>query len=231
MKIGGVQKTSLLDYPDNVSAIVWVIGCNFRCPFCYNKHLVMGTPSPSFSDEEFFEFLEKRQGMLDGIVITGGEPLLQQDITEFTKRIKQLGYQVKLDTNGSQPEKLRELIQQNLVDYVAMDVKAPQTKYNLLAGVNVECTTITQSIEILKNAAIDYEFRTTIVPDLLTKEDIVEIAQWIQGAKRYYLQQFRIHPPLVSSKLQKSIPYSKEKLQEIRDAVKPFVQICEIRGV
>ncbi|MFH1100476.1 MAG: anaerobic ribonucleoside-triphosphate reductase activating protein [Methanobacteriota archaeon] len=231
MKIGGLQKTSLLDYPDNVSAIVWTIGCNFRCPFCYNKAIALGTTLTFFPEEEIIQFLEKRQGLLDGVVITGGEPLLQEGIIEFVRRIKQIGYRVKIDTNGSQPEKLLELIKQHLVDYIAMDIKAPRTKYDELAGIKVDLAKIAQSIELIKNAGIDYEFRTTVVPDLLKQEDIVEIAQWIQGAKRYFLQQFRINPPLVSSKLEKIQPYTKDQLQKMCDAVKSFVQTCYIRGV
>jgi len=231
MKIGGLQKTSLLDYPGNVSAIIWTVGCNFRCPFCYNKTLVLGTTHSFFSEDEVFQFLEKRQGMLDGVVISGGEPLLQDDINEFIRRIKQLGYQVKIDTNGSLPEKLLELLKNHLVDYIAMDVKAPRGKYEMLVGGKVDLAKIAQSIELIKNSEVEYEFRTTVVPDLLQQEDIVEIAQWIQGAKRYYLQQFRINPPLVSSKLEKIHPYTKEQLQQMCAAAQPFVQQCQVRGV
>ena len=134
MKIGGFQKTSLLDYPENVSAIAWTVGCNFSCPFCYNKDLVKGNVG-LFSEEEIFSFLEKRKGLLDGLVISGGEPLMQKDIVDFITKVKKLGYLVKIDTNGSYPEKLKELIDKKLIDYVAMDVKAPKKKYDELTGV------------------------------------------------------------------------------------------------
>lgn len=230
MKIGGFQKTSLLDYPDCISAIVWTSGCNFRCPFCYNKQLVLGTAELT-AEDEVFSFLEKRQGMVEGLVISGGEPFLQEDIVEFIRKVKQRGFLVKVDTNGSFPEKLQEVFEGNLVDYVAMDVKAPKNKYSQLTGVNVDVSAIERSMELIKTKAPRYEFRTTVVPELLKKEDIVEIGHWIEGADAYYLQQFKRDTPLLSGKLGEVIPYSKEYLLEIREAVKPFVKTCEVRGV
>jgi pyruvate formate lyase activating enzyme len=230
MRIGGIQKTSLLDYPKRLSAIIWTIDCNLRCPFCYNKNLVFGKAEP-IPEGEILSFLKKRQGMLEGLVISGGEPLLQEDLVDFSKKVKNLGYLIKIDTNGMFPERLKELIDKKLVDYVAMDVKAPKEKYNQLAGVKVDISKIEKSIDIIKNDAPDYEFKTTFVPDLLKKEDIIEIAKWLKGAKRFYLQQFKNNPPLVSSKLDNVASYAKEYLLETLEAIKPLFKNCEVRGV
>ena len=230
MIIGGLQKTSLLDYPDCIGAIIWTQGCNFRCPFCYNKSLIL-EKTKGISEDELFSFLEKRQGMIEGVVVSGGEPLIQSDIVEFITKIKQLGYLVKIDTNGSCPEKLKELLEKKLVDYVAMDVKAPKEKYPQLTGVKPDIAAIEQSITLIKDKAPMYEFRTTVVPELLKKEDIVEIAKWIQGAKRYYLQQFKHDVPLLSAKLERLQPYTKEMLLEIAQAAQQYVECCKVRGV
>jgi pyruvate formate lyase activating enzyme len=184
-----------------------------------------------YSEGEIFSFLEKRKGLLEGLVITGGEPLLQNDIVMFAEKVKKLGYLIKIDTNGFYPEKLKELIDKKLVDYVAMDVKAPKDKYNQLAGVKTDVSKIEKSIGIIKTDAPDYEFRTTFVPELLKKEDIVEIAKWLDGAKRFYLQQFKNNPPLVSSKLDNVTSYPKEYLTETLETIKPFFKDCCIRGV
>jgi len=230
MKIGGLQKTSLLDYPGTISAIVWTIGCNFRCPFCYNKNLVLGNIE-IYKEEEIFSFLNKRKGLLEAVVITGGEPLLQDDILDFSSKIKKQGYLLKIDTNGNYPEKLKELIDKKLVDYIAMDVKAPKEKYNKLTDVKTDISKIEESIDIIRNSALDYEFRTTFIPGFLTKEDILNIAKWLEGSKRYYLQQFKSDAPLISSKLQNTVPYSKEELIETLNAIKPYFENCDVRGI
>jgi len=230
MKIGGLQKTSLQDYPEEVSSIIWTIGCNFSCPFCYNKDLVEGNIT-EIPEKEIFSFLEKRKKLIDGFVISGGEPFLQKDLKNFCKKVKKLGYKIKIDTNGSFPEKLKELIDEKLVDYIAMDVKAPKKKYNKLTNVKTDIKRIEKSIEIIKNSKVDYEFRTTIVPNLLMKEDIVEIAKWLKGAKRFYLQQFKIDTPLISPKLVKVTPFTKEELIKILEYIKPCFETCEVRGI
>ena len=230
MRIGGFQKTSLLDYPDCISAIIWTIGCNFRCPFCYNKNLVFGKVE-SISEDEVLSFLKKRKGLLEGLVISGGEPLLHDDIADFVKKVKTLGYLIKIDTNGTFPERLKELIDNKLVDYISMDVKAPKNKYNKLTEIKADLTKIEQSIDIVKNNASDYEFKTTFVPDLLKKEDIVEIAKWLEGAEKFYLQQFEINPPLISSEMEKTTPYPKEYIIETLEEIKPFFKNCYLRGV
>jgi pyruvate formate lyase activating enzyme len=230
MKIGGFQKTSLLDYPDRISAIVWTSGCNFRCPFCYNKNLALGT-AELFPQDEILSFLSKRKALLEGVVISGGEPLLHDDLIDFIKRIKDLRLLVKIDTNGAFPERLSELLEQQLVDYVAMDVKAPKKKYPELTGVDIDLSNIEASIDLLKTKAPAYEFKTTFIPGLLTKEDIIEIAQWLKGADTYFLQQFKIKTPLLSPTLETNIPYPREYLVETLKEIQPFFKRCKVRGV
>ena len=200
MKIGGFQKTSLLDYPEKISAIIWTVGCNFNCPFCYNKDLVTGNVG-NIPEKEILDYLEKRKNMLEGLVISGGEPLMQKDITAFCEKIKKLGYEIKIDTNGTFPEKLQELVDKNLVDYIDMDVKAPKNKYDELAGKKVDIKKIQKSIEIIQKSGLDYEFKTTFVPGLLKQKDIIEIGKWLEGSKKFYLQQFKNDVPLISSQL------------------------------
>jgi len=230
MRIGGFQKTSLLDYPDHLSAIIWTSGCNFSCPFCYNKELVLGD-APAIPEDEVLSFLKKRKGKLEAVVISGGEPLLQDNLIDFLRKIKDLGYLVKVDTNGSFPENLQELLEAGVVDYVAMDVKAPKEKYERLTGVPIDLKKIEKSIEMISEHAPAYEFRTTFVPELLTKEDIVEIAHWLRGAELYYLQQFKIMSSLLSEELETVTPYPKEYLEETLAAIKPCFKHCFVRGL
>ena len=230
MKIGGIQKTSLLDYPDKISAIIWTVGCNFRCPFCYNKDIVEGK-TEIISEEEVLSFLKKRKGLLEGLVITGGEPLLHDDITDFLEKVKKLGYPVKIDTNGSFPDKLKELIDKKLVDYISMDVKAPKNKYTQLTGKKIDIKKIQKSIKLIQNSEVDYEFKTTFVPTLLTKEDIIKIGEWLKGSKKYFLQQFKNDASLISQQLKKASPYPKEEILDVLEKIKPFFQECHIRGI
>lgn len=230
MKIGGFQKTSLLDYPDRISAIVWTSGCNLRCPFCYNWKLALGT-AELFPQDEILSFLSKRKELLEGVVISGGEPLLQEGLVDFIKRVKNLRLLVKVDTNGAFPERLDALLEQQLVDYVAMDVKAPKKKYRDLSGIDVDLSKIEASINLIKTKAPAYEFKTTFVPGFLTKEDIVEIAEWLKGAEVYFLQQFKPLKPLVSSQLETVVPYPREYVYETLEAIRPFFKRCVVRGV
>jgi pyruvate formate lyase activating enzyme len=230
MKIGGFQEISLLDYPDTISAIIWTIGCNFRCPYCYNKQLVLNEIK-NISEDKIFNFLEERKGKIEGVTITGGEPLLQKDIEIFIKKVKTLGYLVKIDTNGSFPKKLDKLINENLVDYIAMDIKAPKNKYNMLSGINTNIKKIEESVKIVRNKSDYYEFRTTIIPRFLEKNDIIEIAEWLRGAKKFYLQQFKSNPPLLSNDFEKVEPYLKEELNDILNTIKPYFEKCFLRGV
>lgn len=181
MLIGGLNKMSLIDFPETVSAVVFTMGCNFRCPFCHNPELVLpekfNTP---LDEEELFSFLKKRKGLLDGVVVTGGEPTIHKDLPEFVTKIKELGFKVKLDTNGTKPEMLKELIENKLVDFIAMDIKASMKKYELLSGCNTNLEKLRESIELIKKSAIYYQFRNTFVKPLLTDSDAVEIRKIVE---------------------------------------------------
>ena len=232
IEIGGLQKTTLIDYPGHIAATVFLIGCNFRCPFCYSSELVLPEKikeQPRISEKEFFNFLEERKGLLEGIVICGGEPTIHKDLPDFIKKIKELGYLVKLDTNGFNPEMLKKLIDEKLIDYVAMDIKAPKEKYEIAIGVKVDIKKIEESIKILKEEKVDYEFRTTVVPAVHTKEDIIKIAKWIKPAKKYYLQNFRAEKT-INPKFKQIKSYSKDFLLEIQREISQFFEICEVRG-
>jgi len=229
MKIGGFQKTTLLDYPGHVAAIIWTVGCNFRCPFCYNTELVE-EKSELFSEEEILVFLEKRKDFLEGLVISGGEPFLQTDLKEFCKKVKKLGYKIKIDTNGTFPEKLKEFIDEKLVDYLSMDIKAPEDKYSKLSGKKVDTKKIQESIEVIKSSDVEYEFKTTFVPEMLVKKDINSIGKWLNGSDKFYLQQFKNDIPTLSSELVNLQTYSEEELIDALETVKPFFKHCDIRG-
>jgi len=230
MKIGGFQKFSLIDYPGKISAIIFTQGCNFRCPYCHNPELVNPKLFTDTLDEDLIlSFLKKRVGKLDGVVITGGEPLLQHDLIEFIKKVKEMGYFVKLDTNGSYPEILRELLAKNLIDYIAMDIKAPLEKYHDVVRADVCTEKIMKSIRIILNGNIDYEFRTTVVKDLLTEDDLICIAKLIRGAKRYVLQRFVMSKILDKSFASNAKCFSKDELNTIKEKVKKYVSECIIR--
>jgi pyruvate formate lyase activating enzyme len=196
MNIGGLQKVTLVDYPGEIACAVFLSGCNFRCPWCHNPELVWPEKikkHPKISEKTFFSFLKQRKGLLDGVCITGGEPTIYKNLPGFIKKIKKLGFLVKLDTNGSNPEMLKKLINNRLIDYVAMDVKAPlkNQNYNKAIGAKVDLTKIKKSIELIKNSGLDYEFRTTVLPKIHKDEDIINIAKYLKGTKIYYLQPYR----------------------------------------
>jgi pyruvate formate lyase activating enzyme len=191
MQINGFQKLTLLDFPGKVACIVFTPGCNFRCPFCHNASLVTHIDGESIEEEEILSYLKKRQGLLDGVVVTGGEPTLQGDLADFLGKVKALGYAVKLDTNGTSPEKLKILVEKGLVDYVAMDIKNTAAKYPVTAGCgSAVLGKVEESIDFLLADTVDYEFRTTVTAELHTPQDIGDIAKRIKGAKRYFLQNF-----------------------------------------
>ncbi|MBZ9577497.1 anaerobic ribonucleoside-triphosphate reductase activating protein [Patescibacteria group bacterium] len=228
MIIGGLQKLTLIDYPGKLAATVFLAGCNFCCPWCYSSELVLPEKikkQPKISEKEFFEFLEERKGLLKGVTVCGGEPTINKDLPNFAKEIKKLGYSVKLDTNGSNPTMLKKLIDNNLIDYVAMDVKLPKEKYSELYS---KVENIEKSIKILKEDKIDCEFRTTVIPTVLEKKDILKIARWISPAKKYYLQNFRPEKT-IDPKFKKIKPYSEKYLSEIKKAISPFFEVCQIR--
>ncbi len=192
MRIGGFQKFSLSDFPGRAAAIVFTQGCNFRCPFCHNGGLIPETPNDGLliPEEYVLSYLHSRAGRLDGLVVTGGEPTLQEDLADFLARVRKIGYRIKIDTNGSRPEVIERLISGGLVDYVSMDVKAPHRSYNRLTGVNAPIEEITRSIELLSCCGIEHEFRTTRVPSLLSDRDMEGVAEMIPDGSRFKLQTF-----------------------------------------
>lgn len=194
MVIAGFQKLTLIDYPGKLATTVFTVGCSFRCPFCHNPELVLASRNSqpvSKQEKEFFKFLKSRKGKLDGVCITGGEPTIQPDIIEFIKKIKKMGYTVKLDTNGTRPDVLRKVIREKLVDFIAMDIKNHPGKYNKTTATKGDIERIKLSVELIRNSGIDYEFRTTVVPGLHVEKDFEKIAKWLKGAKAYWLQRYR----------------------------------------
>ena len=233
MKISGLQKLTALDFPDKLACTVFTSGCNLRCPFCHNAALVVRHESEDISEEDFFEFLKKRQGMLDGVCITGGEPLLQRDIADFLRKIKELGFLVKLDTNGAYPQRLESIISQGLVDYVAMDIKNCPQKYPITCGMIFSDAKdffepFNESIKILLKGKVDYEFRTTVVNEFHNPNDIRLAGETIRGARRWFLQCFKDTGDLISDGL--SAP-SRETLYKMRQIGLEFAGTCEIRGI
>lgn len=227
MNIAGVQKVTLLDYPGKVACEIFTQGCNFECPFCQNSSLIPITNTGEFSEEEIFEYLVLRKKILDGVVITGGEPTVQKDLKEFIKKIKDLGLLVKLDTNGGNPKVLQELIDEKLVDYVAMDIKNIFNKYNITAGKKVSLDNIKKSIEILKASKIDYEFRTTIIKEMHSLDDIVSICKLV-GNVKYYLQNFEDSENVIDHSLH---GFSREELLFIDKYLKDVFPNVEIRAL
>lgn len=229
MIIGGFQRFSLIEYPEKISAVVFTQGCNFRCPYCHNPELVNDRdPQNLISEEEIFSFLEKRKNKLDAVVVTGGEPLLQPDLLEFFERTKMMGYLTKLDTNGSNSESIRKLIDAKVVDYIAMDVKAPLEKYQEITNFDIDQGKIRHSIESIMNSGVDYEFRTTIVKSQLTKTDILKIGELIKGAKLYILQRFVPSKVLDPSFLNKKT-YPDNSLKTFQGSLKGLVRQCLVR--
>lgn len=242
MKIKSLQKLTLLDFPNKTACTVFTCGCNLRCPFCHNARLVLGEKAVDadakddevfVSEEEFFSFLQKRKGLLDGVCVTGGEPLLQQDISGFLKKIKEHGCLVKLDTNGFYPEKLRALISAGLVDYIAMDIKSAPETYALATGIaNPDIRAVKESVEIIKNSGVEHEFRTTLVKGLHTAEDLAAIGEWLSGEKKYFLQMFVDSGELVGSASATAgfSAFSKEELAEMTEKLKEKVEFS-VRGI
>lgn len=227
-KIAGIQKTTLLDYPGKVAAIVFTQGCNFRCRYCHNPELLDFYLQEKISTKDFFEFLKTRRGKLDGVVITGGEPTLQSDLYDFIVKIKELNFSVKLDTNGTNPQILEKFFNENLIDYVAMDIKAPLKEYSKITGTKFNTSDIKSSIDLIMNSSIDYEFRTTLLKSLLSLEDLDKIGQTICGAKLYYLQKF-VPSNIYDEDLISDTTYSDEELQVICNHLKKYIKDVNYR--
>lgn len=231
MLIKGIQKTTLLDYPGRVASIIFLGGCNFRCPYCQNPSLVNGFDAlPTIPEGEVLEFLKGRRKWLDGVCVSGGEPTLHEDLPAFISKVKEEGLLVKLDTNGSNPGMLEKLLGEGLLDYVAMDIKAPLHRYAEVARVKVDMDDIKKSVEIIQRSGVEYEFRTTVVPRLIGEKDVREIANWLEGSKKYYLQQFRNHETL-DKEYKKLSSYQPEELQGFASLVSKSFEVCGVRGV
>lgn len=229
MKIEALQKLTLLDYPQKMACTIFTHGCNFRCPFCHNAGLVLDTQQTQITEEEIFKFLKSRQGILEGVCITGGEPLLQEGIEDFIKTIKDMGYLVKLDTNGSYPEKLKALCKKGLIDYVAMDIKNSKQKYAVTVGKKLfDLTSVSESVDFLKKGNVPYEFRTTVTKDFHTKDDLLDIAKWLSGCDAYYLQQFVDSGNLIDNAV---TGHSDDELKLMYKELKRILPCTQLRGV
>lgn len=229
MNIGGLQKVSLIDYPEKICAIIFTQGCNFRCPFCHNPELVdPDLYQKCIPEEEIFPFLERRRGKLDAIGITGGEPTIQPDLIEFIKRVKEINYLIKIDTNGSRPEVLGKLIGLKLVDYIAMDVKAPLERYCEITKSNVNPDRIRQSIKMIMDSSIEYEFRTTVVKSLLKKDDLQKIGNLIKDARLHVLQKF-VPSKSLDERILRETTYSYKYLETLKKELGDYVQRVIVR--
>ncbi len=229
LQIKGLQKLTLIDFPGRMAAIIFLPGCNFRCPYCQNPDLILNPEGlPTIDQEEVMALLRERRGWLDGVCITGGEPTIWSELPELIKAIKGLGYEIKLDTNGSNPDMLEALVRERLVDYIAMDIKAPLEKYEMVAKTRVDKEAIQRSVNIIKSSGLSYEFRTTILPALLSEQDVLAIGRWLNGAERFCLQQFRSIKTLDPT-FQSERSYSRIELERLASLLKPYFKHIEIR--
>jgi len=246
MQIHGFNKTTLLDYPEHIAATVFTGGCNFRCPFCHNGELVLDPGcQPLIPEEEVLSYLKKRQGILQGVYVTGGEPTLQKDLKDFLRKIKELGYPIKLDTNGYMPGVLWDLMQEHLIDYVAMDIKASRDNYARAAGLpHMDISRIEESIGILKSSGIPYEFRTTVVRGIHTVVEFEKIGKWIAGCPAYYLQNYEENENCLYRMIQTVEcddvkpggvdpfgAFSREELEQMEELARKYVGKVILRGV
>jgi len=233
MMIDGLQKMTLIDYPGKVAAIIFTFGCNFRCGFCHNPSLVhpeLRQIDEEYSEENILKFLETRRGFVDALVITGGEPTLQPDLIDFILKVRAMGFLIKLDTNGTDPKMVKELIDRQLIDFWAMDIKNAPSKYAATVCRPVNIDDLQKSIELIKNSGVDYEFRTTILQSLHTQGDILELAKFIKGAKKLALQKFIPRAELVDNEYANDKSFSLEALEKIAQLCEEWVEKCEVRG-
>ena len=227
MNVQGYQKLTLLDFPGRVACTVFTGGCNLRCPFCHNAGLVLAPNESDNMENEVLEYLSHRQGLLDGVCITGGEPLLQPDIENFVRKVKELGYLVKLDTNGTFPERLKALLETGLIDYVAMDVKNSPENYAKATGVPIESAVFEESIRLLQNCGVPHEFRTTAVKGIHTASDFESIGKWLASDSPYFIQTFVDSSNLIGEGCD---AFSKDETQALLDAVRPYLPGAQLRG-
>jgi len=228
----GIQKTTLIDFPGKVACTFFLPKCNFRCPFCYNRQLVFNEDTGiKISETQALDFLKKRKEFLDGICITGGEPTLSKGLPSFLEKTKALGFLAKLDTNGSVPEMLKILLKKKLLDYISMDIKSSKKGYKKAAGVKVDLKKIEESIALIKNSGIDYEFRCTLAPVLHSKQDVLEMGKWLKGSKRFFLQQFNPNVNLLDPQMQKTSPFPAEEMRNFAKILEPFFDKVGVRGI
>lgn len=228
MQIKGLVKTSLLDYPEHIASTIFTGGCNMRCPFCHNRDLVLNSLPDFMSIDQILDFLMARKSTHEAVCITGGEPTLQPNILNFLKEIKQLGYKIKLDTNGLMPKVVASALEQNLLDYVAMDIKNSKIKYISTSGIaNQQMNNIEETINILKKGPVPYEFRTTVIKEFHTLEDFELIGNWLNNSNKYVLQQYKSSSSQLSTQM--FTAYSIEELNNLRDIISPFFGTIEIR--
>jgi len=232
MYFSGLQKLSMVDFTDKMCATIFTAGCNFRCPFCHNAALVLPEylkESEKITEEEIFTFLDTRKKILDGICITGGEPLMHPDLKNFVKKVKEYGYAVKLDTNGSFPDRLKEILEEGNIDYVAMDIKNSPLKYSETVGLqSFDLESICQSIDIIRSSGVDYEFRTTVMKEFHTLEDFMSIGKWLEGSNKYYLQKYRDESVQIVGGFSS---YSNDELLEFADKIRGFFNFVQVRGI
>ncbi len=228
MRIGGLQAQSGLDYPGYLSAVVFTVGCNFRCPYCHNPELVDETATEQ-PVESVLDFLRERQGFLEAVSVTGGEPTMHEDLPDFLRAVRDLGFRVKLDSNGTNPAMLRDIIEAGLVDYLAMDIKAPLSRYEATVARPVLEGALKDSVALIMGSGVDYEFRTTVIKCLLPMADFYEMGEDIRGAKRYYLQKF-VPVKLLNPGFRRKTTYSDQEFAEIQMIMNTYVDVCEIRS-
>lgn len=227
MNIQGYQKMTLLDFPGRVACTVFTGGCNLRCPFCHNARLVLTPSADANCENEVLEYLSRRKGLIEGVCITGGEPLLQPDLEDFIRKVKAMGYQVKLDTNGALPHKLEPLLKTGLIDYVAVDVKSSKEGYPKATGVPIAATLFEKSIQLLQKSGIPHEFRTTAVKGIHTVHDFEEIGKWLACNSPYFIQAFVSAPNLLGSGCE---AFTAEEMNALLEAVKPYLPGAQLRG-
>ena len=228
MLFAGFQKLTLLDYPQHTACTLFTQGCNLRCPFCHNASLVLESPEPAMRDEEFFAFLKKRKGLLDGVCITGGEPTLRRDLPDFIRRIRDMGYLIKLDTNGSNPRMLEELLGENLLDYVAMDIKNCPDRYAATCGGVDILPQVEKCLTLLRNSNVEWELRTTCVKPFHDEKALEAIGKWLSGTENYHLQSFVDSGDLVGTGVS---GFTKEETEALRQAVLPYIPNTRLRGI
>ena len=230
MDFAGMQTLTLLDFPGKIACILFVRGCNLRCPFCHNASLVNGDAEGLYTEEEIFSFLKKRQGLLDGVVISGGEPLLYAELLPFLQKVRALGYAIKVDTNGTNPTLLKKIVEEGLADYVAMDIKNSPAFYAATTGIaKPDMAAIEESRDFLMSGIVDYEFRTTVVKGLHTRESIAELSYWISGAKRYFLQAFKNSGDLLSPAGLSA--FEEDEMHQLLEIAKTHIPSAQLRGI